>query len=64
MPSTPPKFCGGNQSIRSRISAGGLNDFVTLDTVYYTDHECLERLADADLVVFLISKRRNPPALQ
>ncbi len=40
------------ESIRSRISQSGLDDLVTLDTVYYTDQECLERLADADLVVF------------
>ena len=40
------------ESIRSRISQRGLDDLVDLDTVYYTDTECLERLADADLVVF------------
>ena len=40
------------ESIRSRISQRGLDGLVDLDTVYYTDTECLERLADADLVVF------------
>ena len=40
------------KSIRYQIEERGLDDLVTLDTVYYTDTECLERLADADLVVF------------
>jgi glycosyltransferase involved in cell wall biosynthesis len=40
------------ESIRSQIDERGLEDLVNLDTVYYTDHECLERLADANLVVF------------
>ena len=38
--------------ISARIQALGLGEAVSLDTTYYTDEECLERLARSDLVVF------------
>lgn len=38
--------------IAGRIKSLGLESVVTLDTTYYTDEECLERLGRADLIVF------------
>ena len=35
---------------------------VMLDTIYYTDEECLQKLANEDLVVFLIKRQRNSSA--
>jgi glycosyltransferase involved in cell wall biosynthesis len=39
-------------AITEKIKQLGLEAAVTLDTIYYTDDECLERLARAHLVVF------------
>ncbi|MAB86841.1 MAG: mannosyltransferase [Rhodobacteraceae bacterium] len=38
--------------ISNRIQSQGLESVVNLDTIYYTDEECLERLRRADLIVF------------
>ena len=38
--------------VESKIQELGLQSVVTLDTTYYSDEECLEKLADQDLVVF------------
>jgi len=38
--------------IAGRVKSLGLESVVTLDTTYYTDEECLERLGRADLIVF------------
>ena len=38
--------------ISARIQSLGLEKVVNLDTTYYTDDECLERLGRADLIVF------------
>lgn len=38
--------------IQNQLAAADLDGLVTLDTTYYTDAECLERLGEADLIVF------------
>jgi glycosyltransferase involved in cell wall biosynthesis len=38
--------------IAARIQSLGLENAVNLDTTYYTDDECLERLGRSDLIVF------------
>ena len=38
--------------VESKIQELGLESVVTLDTAYYPDEECLEKLADQNLVVF------------
>ena len=39
-------------AIAEKIERLDLDAAVTLDTIYYTDDECFERLERADLVVF------------
>ena len=39
-------------TIETKIRALQLESVVTLDTIYYTDEECLQKLANEDLVVF------------
>ena len=39
-------------AIESKIRELQLESTVTLDTIYYTDEECLQKLANEDLVVF------------
>jgi glycosyltransferase involved in cell wall biosynthesis len=39
-------------AVQARIKEAGLETEVNLETTYYTNEECLERLAVADLIVF------------
>jgi len=46
-------------SVRAKVEALGLQEVVKVDTIFYTDEECLERLAQADLVVFPYQETRE-----